>query len=254
MAKAYDTGLILSGGGARGFAHLGVLQALEELGIRPGVISGVSAGAIVGVFYADGYSPAEIMDMFVEKKLFSLVRFTVPRSGFLKLTGLHELLRTSLRAKTFEDLQIPLWITVTNLNKGEAEYVNHGPLSDMVIASASIPVLFEPHRIGKYQYSDGGVFDVLPVDPVKKACKTLIGVNVNPRWEEKNISGLLKMAEWSFYLRILASVQNNLLRCDIQIDPQELKGYGIFDMSRAREMFDIGYEEARRVLEKNSIG
>ncbi len=250
MATTYDTGLVLSGGGARGFAHLGVLQALEEAGVRPGVISGVSAGAIVGVFYADGHSPAEIMDMFVEKKLFSLVRFTMPRNGFLKLSGLHELLRSSLRAKTFEALQTPLWITVTNLNKGQAEYVNSGPLADMVIASASIPVLFEPHRIGKYQYSDGGVFDVLPVNPVKKTCKTLIGVNVNPRWEEENISGLIKMAEWSFYLRILASVQMNMHRCDIRIDPQRLKGYGIFDISRAHEMFDIGYEETWKVLEK----
>ncbi len=249
MATDHDTGLVLSGGGARGFAHLGVLQALEEAGIRPAMISGVSAGAIVGVFYADGHSPAGIMDMFVEKKLFSLVRFTVPRSGFLKLTGLHELLRSFLRARTFEELKIPLWITVTNLNKGMAEYVNSGPLSDMVIASASIPILFEPHRIGRYQYSDGGVFDVLPVAPLKNSCKRIIGVNVNPRWEEKNISGLIKMAEWSFYLRILASVRANMQQCDIQIDPQKLKGYGIFDISRAREMFDIGYEEARNVLE-----
>jgi NTE family protein len=250
MAPAYETGIVLSGGGARGFAHLGVLKALEEMEITPGVISGVSAGAIVGVFYADGYSPAEILEMFVEKKLFSLVRFTVPRSGFLKLSGLDELLRTSLRAKRFEDLKTPLWITVTNLNKGEVEYIREGALIDPVIASASIPVLFAPHHIGNYQYCDGGVFDVLPVDPVRKQCKTIIGVNVNPRWEENNISGLLKMAEWSFYLRILASVQNNLRQSDIRIDPQKLKGYGIFDMSRAREMFDIGYEEARKVLKK----
>ncbi len=248
MAKKYDTGLVLSGGGARGFAHLGVLQALLDHDIRPAVISGVSAGAIVGVFYADGYSPQEIMDMFVEKKLFSLVRFTVPRSGFLKLSGLQELLHSSLRARTFEDLKIPLWITISNLNKAQVEYVTSGPLADVVIASASIPVLFEPHRIGKYQYCDGGVFDVLPVVPIRRECEKIIGVNVNPRWEEKNISGVIKMAEWSFYLRILASVHTNMRQCDIRIDPKKLKGFGIFEMSRAREMFDIGYEEATRVL------
>ncbi len=248
MPKRYNTGLVLSGGGARGFAHLGVIRALEEQGISPEVISGVSAGSIVGAFYADGYSPDEILAMFIEKKIFSLVRFTVPRSGFLKLTGLRDLIRTYLRAKTFEALKIPLWIAVTNLNKGRVEYFHKGPLADVVIASSSIPVLFEPHRIGDHKYIDGGVFDVLPVTPIRNQCKQLIGVNINPHYEEKNISGLLKVAEWSFYLRILASVNANMENCDVRIDPKGLKGYGIFDMSKARAMYRIGYEEAKRVL------
>ncbi len=248
MVKKYHTGLVLSGGGARGFAHLGVIRALEEKGIVPEIISGVSAGAIVGVFYADGYSPEEILAMFIEKKLFSLVRFTVPRSGFLKLTGLREVMRSYLRAKTFEELKKPLWITTTNLNKGRVEYFHTGPLQDTVIASSSIPILFEPHRIGPYRYVDGGVFDVLPVTPIQGLCEQLVGVNINPHYEEDNISGLLKVAEWSFYLRILASVNENLKKCDIRIDPKALKGYGIFDISKAHEMFDIGYREAKKVL------
>lgn len=250
MKVKYDTGLVLSGGGARGFAHLGVIQALEEKGISADIISGVSAGAIVGAFYADGYAPREILEMFIEKKIFSLIRFTMPRSGFLRLSGLRSLINSYLRAKTFEELKKPLWVTVTNLNKGRVEYINKGPLSDVVIASSSIPILFKPHEIGKYQYVDGGVFDVLPVTPIKKSCKQLIGVNINPHWEEENISGLIKVAEWSFYLRILASVQENMKKCDIRINPQDLKGFGIFDISKANEMFDIGYKEAKKVLEK----
>jgi len=250
MATKYDTGLVLSGGGARGFAHLGVIRALEEHGIFPDIISGVSAGSIVGAFYADGYSPEEILEMFIEKKLFSLLRLTVPRSGILKMTGLYELIRSYLRAKTFEELKKPFWITVTNLNKGCVEYIHKGPLSDAVIASSSIPVLFEPHKIGKYKYVDGGVFDVLPVKPIQNNCKKLIGVNINPHYEEENISGLIKVAEWTFYLRILAGVNENMKKCDIRIDPQKLKGYGIFEVSKAHEMFKIGYDEAKRVLEE----
>ncbi len=253
MKHNYNTGLVLSGGGARGFAHLGVIQALEEEGISPDIISGVSAGSIVGAFYADGYSPEEILAMFIEKKIFSLIKFTVPRSGFLKLTGLRDLIRTYLRAKTFEELEKPLWITVTNLNKGRVEYIHQGPLPDVIIASSSIPVLFEPHRIGKYRYLDGGIFDVLPVTPIQELCARLIGVNINPQYEEENISGLIKVAEWSFYLRILASVNQNMQKCDIRIDPQKLKGFGIFDMSKAREMYRIGYEEAKKVLKNENL-
>ena len=249
MKHKYHTGLVLSGGGARGFAHLGVIQALEEQGISPDILSGVSAGSIVGAFYADGYSPEEILGMFIEKKIFSLIRFTVPRGGFLKLTGLRDLIRSYLQAKTFEELKKPLWITITNLNKGRVEYVHQGPLADVIIASSSIPILFEPHRIGEYRYVDGGVFDVLPITPIKKHCDQLIGVNINPHYEEEKISGLINVAEWSFYLRILASVNQSMKECNIRIEPQALKGYGVFEMSKAREMFDIGYKEAKKVLE-----
>ncbi|NOY36699.1 MAG: patatin-like phospholipase family protein [Chlorobi bacterium] len=252
MSK-YNTGLILSGGGARGFAHLGAIKALEEHQIIPGIVSGVSAGAIVGAFYADGYSPEEILEMFVEKRIFSLIRFSVPRNGFLKMPGIRELIQHYLRAKTFKELSKPLVITVSNLNLGKVEYLTSGKLQDAIIASSSIPVLFEPHRIGEYDYIDGGVFDVLPVKPIQEQCHKLIGININPHYDYKKISGIIRVAEWSFYLRILASVDESLSDCDMAIEPRKLDGYGIFDVGKAREMFDIGYEETIKVLENQPV-
>lgn len=245
----YNTGLVLSGGGARGFAHLGVIRALVEHKMEPEIISGVSAGSIVGAFYADGYTPDEILAMFIEKKIFNLIRFSVPKNGFLRMPGIRDVVRSYLRAKTFEDLKRPLVITVTNLNRGRVEYLTSGKLMDAILASASIPVLFEPHRIGEDDYIDGGVFDVLPVKPIQGKCNTLIGVNINPHYDYKKISGLIRVAEWSFYLRILASVDENLSKCDLTIEPRKLEGFGIFDVGKAREMYDIGYEEACRVLQ-----
>ena len=98
--RKYATGLALSGGGARGFAHIGALKALEEAGIKPDIISGVSAGSIIGVLYADGYSPEEMIEIFSSVKFSDLVEITIPRSGFFKMEGFRSLLKKILRAKT----------------------------------------------------------------------------------------------------------------------------------------------------------
>ena len=244
----FKTGLVLSGGGARGFAHLGVLQALEEKGLKPDLISGVSAGAIVGAFYADGYTPYEILGMLVEKKIFALVRLTLPTEGFLKMTGLKELIKDSMRAVSFEDLKIPLIITATNMTKGKVSYFNQGRLFDKIVASASIPILFEPHKIDGDMYVDGGVFDSMPVAPILGKCEKIIGVNINPRFEQKKLRGLIQIAERSFYLRVISHVQDTMKECEIFIEPKALKNYGIFEVKKAHEMFDVGYNETIKVL------
>jgi NTE family protein len=244
----FALGLALSGGGARGFAHLGVLKALEENRQAPDIISGVSAGAIVGAFYADGYSPDEILEMFIEKNLFKLIHLTVPKNGFLKPSVINELIKENLKAEKFEELQIPLFLAVTNLNKGKVVYFNKGKLSEKILASASIPVLFEPKSIGGQKYVDGGVFDNLPVKPLENKCKKIIGVNVNPLYEDNDLEGILKLAERTFYLNIVAKIQENIPKCDLFIEPHELKGFGLFEVSKAREIFEIGYKAALRAL------
>jgi NTE family protein len=123
LFKKYKTGLVLSGGGARGFAHLGVLKALEEKKIKINIFSGVSAGAIAAAFYADGYTPEEILNIFSSKKVFHLMRITIPRSGLLKTKGLKEVLKKHLRATNIEDLKIPVIIAATNFREGKIQYI-----------------------------------------------------------------------------------------------------------------------------------
>ena len=118
QTEKYKIGLVLSGGGAKGFAHIGVLQALNEAGIFPDIISATSAGAIVGVLYADGYKPAEIMKILNSNSMMHYIRPTVPREGLLQISGVVRLLRDNLRAKTFKELKIPMFITATDLNYG----------------------------------------------------------------------------------------------------------------------------------------
>src|SRR5512142_515199 len=103
----YKTGFVLSGGGARGYAHLGFIQALNEAEIYPDVISGTSAGAIIGAFYADGYSPKEILKFMNVSSRLDFMRPALPREGLLQINGIIKILKKNLRATTFKELKIP---------------------------------------------------------------------------------------------------------------------------------------------------
>ena len=249
----YNLGLALSGGGARGLAHLGVLKALKEYQLFPEIVSGVSAGAIGGAFYADGHEPEEILELFIEEKLFHLIHVTFPKEGLLRASGFHELIRNHLKAKNFEDLNYPLYVAATNLNTGQIEYFNQGPLEEKLIASSSIPVLLNPIKIGGQTYVDGGVVDNLPVKPLKGKCKKIIGVNVNPLYEDKNIKGIIQLAERTFYLNIVSNSREHIPECDLYIEIRGLKGYGIFEVSKAREIFDAGYRETVQILKNTDL-
>jgi NTE family protein len=252
--KKYNVGLVLSGGGARGFAHLGVLQALNEAGIFPGVISGTSAGALVGVLYADGYTPVEIMKLMNSSTMLHYIRPVMPREGLLQITGMVKILKANLRAKTFEELKIPLFVSATDLNNGKVVYFSKGLLLDPVIASASIPVLFKPVIIDNIHYVDGGVLDNLPVGPIEDKCRFIIGSFVNPTGYEENVSGLINIAERTFLLSMSKEVLDKSKKFDLLIAPQELRNYKILDPEKSEEVYQVGYKATKDKLKEIDIG
>ena len=251
--KKYRTGLVLSGGGARGFAHLGVLKALNVSGIYPDVIAGTSAGALVGVLYADGYTPDEILSIMNTTSRLHYIRPTVPREGLLQISGIERILKDKLRAEKFEDLKIPLFVTATDLNNGKAVYFSSGELLRPVIASASIPVLFNPVIIDNIHYVDGGVLDNLPVKPIEGMCNFMFGSFVNPVGYEETVTSLVQIAERSFMLNLSKELEMKENLFDVFIAPPELKNYKIFDNEKALEVFDIGYNATINKLEDPEI-
>lgn len=248
LFKDYNTGIVLSGGAVRGFAHLGVLKALHEAKIEPEIISGVSAGSIVGAFYADGYEPDEIFEIFEKKKFFELVSVIFNNIGLLDISGLKNLLKNNLRAKKFKELKKPLFVAATNLHSSEAEYFNKGNIVEKVLASSSIPVLFKPQKINGKTYADGGLVNNLPLKPIQKKCKKIIGVNVNPLEQNPELDGIRNIAIRSFHISIANSVKHKKDLFDIYIEPKKLKEYGYFNVKDSREIFKIGYDEAKEVL------
>src|SRR5664279_2685184 len=249
LDKKYKVGLVLSGGGTRGFAHLGVIQALNEAGIFPDVISGTSAGALVGVLYADGYSPREILTLMSWDSRFDFMRPALPREGLLQINGIIKILKTCLRSKKFSDLKIPLFVSATDLNNGKVVYFSEGDLIEPVIASASIPVLFQPVKINNISYVDGGVLDNLPIRPIENSCNVIIGSFVNPVGYIEKISGLINIAERTFMLSMSKDILDKAKRFDLFIAPAELRNHRFLDPEKAQQVFDIGYKATKEKLE-----
>jgi NTE family protein len=247
-ALEFKTGIVLSGGAARGFAHAGVLQALNEEGIFPDVVSGVSAGAIVGAFYCAGYNPEEILKLFSEKGMLNLVKPSMPKHGFFKMTGLEELLEEHIPAKTFEELNIPLYITATNFHTGQPQYFHSGLLAQCVVASSSIPIVFLPTIIDQVAYLDGGLVDNLPIEPIRGRCEQIIGVHVNPIGYVDQLEGMSKIAERAFHLAVGGNLDRKIPQFDIFIEPMALRNYGLMDVKKGKEMFGIGYRETKKIL------
>ncbi len=250
MAKKYEYGLVLSGGGTRGFAHLGAIKALEENGIKPDIISGVSAGSIVGALYADGQHPEKVMEMLVSKKLWSFIKIIFPKKGLLKMTGFERTLRASLKAQRFEDLEIPLLVHAVNINTVEYTCFDKGDLIQAVKASSSIPVAFPPVEIDGYQYLDGGIVNNFPVEPLTGICKKIIGINVNPVGEDYEINRLSTIAIRSFHLSMRNHAETRRDKCDMYIEPEEVQKYGILDLQSAEKVFEAGYNETSKMLRK----
>lgn len=248
--NVYELGIALSGGGAKGFAHLGILQALNEHGFYPEVIAGTSAGAFAGVLYADGYTPLEILSFFRNKVFREFAQFTIPQGGFFKSDGFSSFLKKHLRSKTFEDLKIPFYAVATDIEYGESRIFSTGELIPAIIASCSVPIIFRPVEIDSHFYVDGGLFKNFPVSVIRKECKKIIGVNVSPLTKSEYKSSIKYIAERSFHYM---SGSNTLLDrnlCDYLIETSSLFKYSMFDLEHVEEIFQAGYDLAVNLIEE----
>jgi NTE family protein len=248
MAKKYKTGLVLSGGGTRGFAHLGVIAALHEKGIQPDVISGVSAGAIVGAFIAAGKTPEEVLDIFKKGWFFQYTKIHLPVDGLLKLDGVKEIVQKEIQIAKIEELKIPFFICVSNLNKGTVEYRNSGPLGETVLASSSIPVLFAPVTLGRDLYVDGGLMDNIPVEPIKKDCGNLIVSNITPINPKAKMKNLIQIATRTVYMSVNVRTKEAKKVATHYIEPKGIDEYDMFIRKHADELFELGYKTTKKII------
>ncbi|NOR75832.1 MAG: patatin [Draconibacterium sp.] len=246
--KKYKTGLVLSGGGTRGFAHLGVIAALFEKGIKPDVISGVSAGAIVGAFIAGGKSPQEILEVFKKGWFFKYTKLQIPIDGLLKLDGLKEVIQKEINVENIENLEIPFFIGISNLNRGKIEYKNSGLLGETVLASSSIPILFSPVIIGRDSYVDGGLMDNIPINPIKNSCEQIIVSNISPINPRVKMKNLIQIATRTFYMSVNANIKEVSKHATIFIEPKGIDKFDILSRTHADELFELGYNSTRKAL------
>ncbi len=250
--KKYRIGLALSGGGAKGFAHAGVLHALEEAGIVPDIIAGTSAGAIVGAFYAAGIPPRQICEEFLKHDRKDFMKFSLFRAGLFSPQATIEFLQKTLPVQEFEELKIPLRVVATDFDHGTYHVFEHGELAPRVMASCCVPIFFEPIVIDGIHYLDGGLFKNFPVSVIRQECDMVIGVNVSPLVSEYK-ENIKFIAERSYQYISKANTLHDKAACDILIEIEEALNYGMFDLEQALTIFDIGYQDIKRDIDSGVI-
>lgn len=238
-------GLVLSGGGARGVAHIGVLKALEEMGVKFDMVSGTSAGAIVGALYAYGYKPDEIFTLIKTLSIFKSLRPAWTWSGLLRMDGLQELLLKNMPENKFEKLKLPLTVAATEIRKGRIEYFDKGELVPAILSSCSIPAVFNPMSFNGGLYVDGGLFDNLPVRAIRDKCDKIIGLHCNQISQDFDPNSMRTVIERSLLMAINANTIVSKGLCDVFIEPPNLSRFGSFDIGKAQEIFDIAYNHTK---------
>ena len=246
--KKYKLGLVLSGGGARGFAHPGVIKAIEDFGLKPDIISGTSAGALAGVLYADGYAPEEIIKLFIGKDFREFADIQVPVAAIFGTSGFKRFLKKHLHAKNFEDLPIPVKVVATNLDEGTSVVFDRGPIIDPVIASCSIPIVFNPVVIDGINYVDGGIFKNFPVSTIRSLCDKIIGVNVSPLVHKKYNKTIMQIAERSYHYMSRTNTLLDRTLCDVLVEITDLAYFKTFDLVNSEKIFKIGYDNFQKAL------
>ena len=250
--KPFQLGLCLSGGAARGFAHIGVLRAFEEAGIKVDGLSGSSMGALIAFLYSTGRTPDEMMEItktIKVKKLKAIapLHFGIGKSG---LDYVEQILTENVEQTTFEQLQMPLYVCVTNFQTGKYEIIYTGDIMPAIRASIAVPIKYGYQFINGVPYMDGGVVNNLPVEPLRERSQIVIGISVNPIVSDYDKTNLRSSIQRVTELMINENEKFRIAMCDYHLEIPGLGDIGIEDYSRAYEIHDLGYQAAKEFIEK----
>ncbi|WP_153124256.1 patatin-like phospholipase family protein [Peribacillus tepidiphilus] len=243
-------GLALGSGGARGFAHLGVLKVLKENQIKIDYISGSSMGALIGGFYAAGTDLEQLYKISTHFKRKYYLDFTVPKMGFVAGKRVKEFIKIFTKGKNIEDLDIPLRVVATDIKTGEKVVFSEGPVSDAVRASISIPGIFVPEKIDDRLLVDGGVVDRVPVSVVKDmGADIVIAVDVAHVKQNMEITSIYDVIMQSLDILQMELVELRSIAADIMLRPRVEK-YNSKAFTNIDEIISIGEDEARRNISR----
>lgn len=242
-------GLALGSGGARGFAHLGVIKVLVEEGIPIDLIAGSSMGAMVACFYGAGIEMEQLYKLSTSFKRKYYLDFTVPKMGFIAGKRVKELIRIFTKGKNIEELNIPVGVVATDLMTGEKIVFKEGPIADAVRASIAIPGIFVPEKWNGRILVDGGVIDRIPVSVVKEmGADIVIAIDVSQVKRNEEISSIYDVIMQSIDIMQKELVSNREFASDIMIRPK-VDMYSSRAFTNIKEIIEIGENEARKEID-----
>jgi NTE family protein len=249
--KSTTFGLVLSGGGVRGMAHIGAIKALEEHGIYPSHIAGASVGAIVGALYAGGYSCDEMVAFFKKTSLFSINNYAYQKPGLIDTDKFYKIFLKQFPEDRFESLKLKLFVSATNIVAGKNKIFEKGQLIHTILASAAFPVVLSPLMIDGTLYADGGITNNFPVEPLQVHCDQIIGSYVSPlkKIRPADLNSSMSVLDRAFSIGMVSMSEQKFQFCDLLFIPPTLNKFATFSKSHIDEIYKIGYSEARKKLE-----
>jgi NTE family protein len=249
VKKPVKLALVLGGGGSRGVAHLGAIKELEAAGLRPDLIIGCSAGAIVGALYADNPEMTGVEEMALKMTRSDLMETTwFSRQGIVKGDALQDFLKKQLRSKTFDELKIPLIVIATDLFTGETIELSQHDLPLAVGASCAFPGVFHPVLLHDRYLIDGGASSPVPVEIAKKyGAERIIAIDVSEKLSSTKPSHLFGIAKRGVEIMYRNFVEKSLAHADVSIR-MEFQDVGIFSDHRNAEIYEHGRQKVLSML------
>lgn len=237
--------LVLGSGGARGYAHIGVIEVLEQNGIKPDFIVGTSAGSVVGSIYASGKSAEELRQIALDMQVHDVRNINIRKKGVLDGGIVEEYVNNKVDQLKLEDLKIPMYVVATELKSGEKVVFNKGSTGQAVRASISIPSMFIPAKISGKEYVDGGLVSPVPVNVARQlGADIVIAVDILPQpmhAETKNIWGMFNQ---NIYIMQTKMAEQELKHADVVIRPDLRERLHIFDMKGKETTMQLGMDAA----------
>ncbi len=243
-------GLALGGGAARGFAHVGVIQVLEEAGIRPNLVVGTSAGSLVAAIYASGKTGAQLQQIALTMEEATFTDWTLPifNNGMLRGDALARYVNGQVGSKVIEEMPIPLGVVATDLQTGQGMLFQRGDTGTAVRASSAVPAVFQPVKISGREYVDGGLVSPVPVRYARQmGAELVIGVDISSPPEGNIASGMLQILLQTFSIMGKSINTLELKEADVVLRPA-LNGVGSSDFGARRRSIEAGRQAMLQML------
>lgn len=242
-------GLALGSGGAKGFAHVGIIKVLKEAGIPIDMIAGSSMGAIIATFYAAGQDIDRVYRISQLFKRKYYLDFTVPKMGFIAGKRVKDMIRMVTYNKRIEELDIPTAVVATDILTGEKVVFTEGPIAEAVRASISIPGIFVPEKINGRLLVDGGVIDRIPVSVAKKlGADLVVAVDVSSIKTNGEVSSIYDVIMQSIEIMQHELVHYRHIASDVMMYP-DVEKYSSRTFTNIDEIIQAGEEEAKKHID-----
>lgn len=252
MGENKRIGIAFSGGGGRGFFHIGVIKAMEEIGVNVDIVAGTSAGSVAGLCLASGLKVDEFQESLPSNPVYNFKNLAPGKVGFTKLNTLEEFIAEFIPYRSLLELPVTFKPVCTNLDTSQPYAPEEGDIVTWVCASCAVPIVVQPVIIDGRHFLDGGLSCNLPARFIRDQCDILIGVNLFPEtvWHSSTKASWRTIANRSVEITLQHNAQYDAKMCDLLISDPGIGNYKPYKYHKREELVKLGYEAAMELLPK----